>query len=183
MNSLADNAIMLQVKAGNPDKMSLLFERHNKALYAFLFHMTYRKEASEDMVQNVFYRMLKYSNTFKGDSEFVYWMFHIARNVLNEYIRKNKNYAQQYDLADLVERTGSGSTVEELYEKKEAKAKLYEAISRLSVEQREVIALSRFQELKHQEIGQILGITEGAVKVRVHRAMQELKNIFFKINN
>jgi RNA polymerase sigma-70 factor (ECF subfamily) len=41
--------------------------------------------------------------------------------------------------------------------------------------------MSRLQELKHQEIAQILQITEGAVKVRVHRAMQELKGVYFKM--
>ena len=183
MNSLADNALMLQVKAGNPDKMSLLFERHNRALYAFLFHMTYKREASEDMVQNVFYRMLKYSSTFKGDGEFVYWMYHIARNVLNEWVRKNKNHTQQADFADIEERMGSGGSVEEAYEKKEAKTRLYAAMARLSDDDREIITLSRFQELKHQEVAQILGISEGAAKVRVHRALQELKCVFLKMNN
>ena len=62
--------------------------------------------------------------------------------------------------------------------KKQAKAELHTALSKLSDDHREVLTLSRFQELKCREIADILGITEGAAKVRIHRAMQELKNIY-----
>src|SRR5579872_3951174 len=75
---------MLQVKAGDLERMSLLFERHHGALFGFLFHLTQRREASEDMVQTVFYRMLKYRNSFTEGSHFSGWMYHIARNVLKD---------------------------------------------------------------------------------------------------
>jgi len=50
------------------------------------------------------------------------------------------------------------------------------AMDKLSNENRELLVLCRFQELRYKEIATILGINEGAVKVRVHRALQELKN-------
>src|ERR1700742_2713839 len=75
---------MLQVKAGDLERMSLLFERHSRALFGFLYHLTQRREASEDMVQTVFYRMLKYRSSFTADSNFTGWMYHIARNVLKD---------------------------------------------------------------------------------------------------
>ena len=53
-------------------------------------------------------------------------------------------------------------------------------MERLSDDHREILALSRFQELKYNEIAQILDISEGAVKARVHRAIGELKNIYVK---
>lgn len=58
---------MLQVKAGDVDKMGLLFERYHRKLFGFLYHLTGRADASEDLVQNVFYRMLKYRHTFTGE--------------------------------------------------------------------------------------------------------------------
>src|SRR5476651_981087 len=75
---------MLLVKAGDLERMSLLFERHHRPLFEFLFHLTQRREASEDMVQTVFYRMLKYRNSFTEGSNFSGWMYHIARNVLKD---------------------------------------------------------------------------------------------------
>jgi RNA polymerase sigma factor (sigma-70 family) len=84
LNPLSDNSIMLKVKNGDLDKLGLLFERHHRALFGFVFHMTGQRELSEDMVQNVFYRILKYRHTFRGDGEFKTWMYHMARNVIND---------------------------------------------------------------------------------------------------
>jgi RNA polymerase sigma factor (sigma-70 family) len=181
LNALTDNAIMLKVKAGDLDRMGLLFERHNRKLFSFLFHMSHRREASEDMVQNVFYRMLKYRHTFTEDSNFIGWMYHIARNVLKDQVKKYQ-LATRYDhIDDHEEKIGGGVSADEYLEKKQAKAELYEAMRKLSDDNRELLTLSKFQELKYNEIGEMLGIAEGAVKVRVYRAMQELKNIYTKI--
>ena len=181
MNTLDDNAMMLKVKAGDLDRMGLLFERHNRKLYGFLFHMSHKREASEDMVQNVFYRMLKYRHTFTEESNFTGWMYHIARNVLKDQVKKYE-LSNRYDhIDDHEERIGGGVTADGDLEKKQARTELYEAMRKLSDDNREVLTLSKFQELKYNEIGQILGIAEGAVKVRVYRAMQELKNIYTRI--
>ena len=181
MNALTDNAIMLRVKAGDLDRMGLLFERHNRALFGFLFHMTHRREASEDMVQNVFYRMLKYRHTFTEDSNFTGWMYHIARNVIKDQVKKYE-LSNKYDhIDDHEEKIGGGVTADEQLEKKQSRNELYEAMRKLNENDREILTLSKFQELKYPEIGEIMGITAGAAKVRVHRAIQDLKNIYLKM--
>ncbi|MEO3403347.1 sigma-70 family RNA polymerase sigma factor [Mucilaginibacter sp. CAU 1740] len=180
MNTLTDNAIMLKVKAGDLDRMGLLFERYNRQLYGFLFHMTYQRELAEDMVQQVFYKMLKYRHTFTGTGEYIHWMYSIARNVLKDHWRKNKQQVQ-HEGVEAAETIAGGSVPDEQFEKKQAKAGLHKAMEKLSESQREILALSRFQELKCQEIADILGMTEGTVKVRIHRAMQELKSIYVKM--
>lgn len=60
MNSLTDNALMLRVKTGDLSKMGLFFERYHRELFGFLYHISNSPDAGEDMVQTVFYRMLKY---------------------------------------------------------------------------------------------------------------------------
>lgn len=182
MDNLSDNALMLKVKAGDLDKMGLLFERYHRSLYGFLFHMTNQKEASEDMTQNVFYRMLKYRNAFVGDGEFRTWMYHLARNVLNDHAKKNIRNRAQYDIKDFEERIGGSTLADEHFEKEEELNMLEKALGSLSTENRELLILSRYQELSYQEIAKILDTTEGAIKVRVHRAMGQLKSIYFKIN-
>ncbi|WP_461107161.1 RNA polymerase sigma factor [Spirosoma koreense] len=174
---------MLQVKAGNLDTMGLLFERYHRPLFGFLFHMTNQREASEDMVQTVFYRMLKYRHTFTGDGEFRSWMYHLARNVLVDHSKQNKRSAQQYDIADMAERIAGGPAADASFQKEQEVDTLHRAMARLSPENREVLVLSRFQELKYEEIAKVLNTTEGAIKVRVHRAMNELKKIYLTIEN
>jgi len=181
LNTLTDNAIMMKVKAGELDHMGLLFQRYHRQLYGFLFHMTYQKEASEDMVQQVFYKMLKYRNSFAGTSEFVHWMFAIARNVLKDQGRRKKIAVVGVGVEELADVIPGHSNVEEQLEKKQAAQGLQRAMAKLNDDEREILSLSRFQELKHQEIAQILNISEGAVKVRVHRAMSQLKEIYTNI--
>ena len=180
MNSLTDNAIMLRVKAGDLDKMGLLFERYHRQLYGFLFHMTYHREGSEDLVQQVFYKMLKYRNTFTGSGEFIHWMYSIARNTLKDSFKSKKQKVRHENVEDMADQLSGGSIPDDQLEKKQAKAELHKAMERLSDDHREILALSRFQELKYNEIAQILDISEGAVKARVHRAIGELKNIYVK---
>lgn len=171
---------MLMVKAGDLDKMSLLFNRHHRSLYSFLFHMTYNKEASEDMVQNVFYRMLKYRHTFAGKGEFLIWMFHLGRNILKDNAKKQQR-TNKHDVIDNVsEKISSGVSADEQLGKKQEQLQLYKAMEKLSDDEREILTLNKFQELKYHEIAEILNINEGVVKVRVHRAFTQLKNIYKK---
>lgn len=174
---------MLRVKAGDVDRMGLLFERYHRPLFGFLYHMLGRTEASEDLVQNVFYRMLKYRHTYTGDGEFRAWMYQLARNVLADYVRKNRHAAHHTDVADLADHLGGGIGADEGLEQAQDVALLHQALARLSPDHREVLVLSRFQELKYAEIAQVLNTTEGAVKVRVHRAMNELKQTYRRIEN
>ncbi|WP_345244671.1 RNA polymerase sigma factor [Nibrella saemangeumensis] len=174
---------MLQVKAGDLNKMGLLFERYHRELFGFLYHMCGRSDASEDMVQTVFYRMLKYRHTFTGDGAFRTWMYHLARNVLIDLAQQNKRSTHHYDLVEYAEKIAGGMAADEALHKEQELATLQNALAKLSDEYREVLVLSRYQELKYEEIARILNTTEGAVKVRVHRALTELKKIYLSIEH
>jgi len=175
---------MLKVKSGDVDRMGLLFERYHRQLFGFLYHMLGGSRASsEDLVQNVFYRMLKYRHTFTGEGEFRTWMYHLARNVLADHVKKNRHAAHHADVADVAESLAGGSLADAGLEQDQDVAMLHQALARLSPENREVLVLSRFQELKYGEIAQLLNTTEGAVKVRAHRALNELKTTYLRIEN
>src|SRR5882724_3767608 len=174
---------MLKVKNGDLDKMDLLFRRYHRPLFGFLYRMTSQREASEDMVQNVFYRMLRSRHTFTGKGEFKTWMYHLARNVLKDHSKKNSKNAGHYDISEFAERISGGIGANEAIEKNQEWNILQNALSKLNEENREVLVLSRFQEMKYHEIATIMNITEGAVKVRIHRAMTQLKNMYSKIES
>lgn len=172
---------MLKVKSGDLDKMGLLFERYHRPLYSFLYHMIGPSDVCQDMVQNVFYRMLKYRHTFTGEGEFKTWMYHLARNVLNDHFKENKT-VNHYDVHEFADKLDGGVLADSEFEVKQDAEMLHRAIGMLSPEHREILILSRFQELKYEEIAGILNINEGAVKVRVHRALGELKKMFLQNN-
>ena len=175
---------MLKVKSGDVDRMGLLFERYHRQLLGFLYHMLGgSRTTSEDLVQNVFYRMLKYRHTFTGEGEFRTWMYHLARNVLADHVKKNRHAAYHDDVAEVADQLSGGCLADEGLEQAQDVAMLHQALAQLSPDQREVLVLSRFQELKYGEIAVLLNTTEGAVKVRVHRALNELKTTFLRIEN
>lgn len=183
LDPISDNTLMLRVRNGDLDKMGLLFERHHRPLMGFLYHMTGQRELSEDLVQNVFYRMLKYRHTFRGDGEFRAWMYHLARNVIHDEGRGQKRSIRKEELDNHAEKIGSLEMADDILLKKQELGALQQALAKLPEESREVLVLSRYQELKYAEIGAIMNISEGAVKVRVHRALQQLKNLYLKLES
>ena len=122
--------------------------------------------------------MLKYRHTFTEVDEFRTWIYHLARNVLNDAIKKNHRMVYQADISVMSERNHFEPSADSQLEKKQESEALHEALTKLSLDHREVLILSRFQELSYQEIAKILNTSEGNIKVKVHRAMKELKNIY-----
>jgi RNA polymerase sigma-70 factor (ECF subfamily) len=177
LEALSDNALMLKVKDGQTEKLGLLFERYKKPLFGFFYGMNKESELSEDLVQNVFFRILKYRYLFRGEGDFKTWMFHIARNVNHDHYRKNKlgkrESVENWNNRLLQE----DSHVLQLQQDEESRT-LMAALDRLPDEKREILLLSKFQDKKYKEIGEILGCSEGAVKVKVFRALQDLKAVY-----
>jgi RNA polymerase sigma factor (sigma-70 family) len=177
LEALSDNVLMMKVKEGDLDKMSLLFERYKRPLYGFFYGLNKKQELSEDLVQNTFLRILKYRHLFRGEGDFKAWMFHIARNVNNDHHRKNRIKATE-ELENWQERIGHYENRASEMQQIEEHQLLSMAMERLPDDKREVLLLSKYQEKKYSEIGEVLGCTEGAVKVKVFRALQELKMIY-----
>jgi len=178
--SLSDNEVMLKVKDGDLRRMDLLFRRYRDPLFAFVFRMTNQREASEDMVQNVFYRMIRSRHTFTGNGEFRTWMYHLARNVVKDYYKKDARNGNHLDIAVFDEKMRGDDDADRQLEKQQDIRLLQTALQKLSTEDREIIILSRFHELKYYEIAKIMDSTVGAVKTRMHRAMNQLKTMLLK---
>lgn len=181
MDAFSDNQLMNKVKEGDFDKMALLYQRHHQALFGYLFHLTRQKDLSEDIVQNTFFRMLKYRNTFTGNGDFKTWMYHVTKNALNDHFKKAKRTPVPQDLQDYDRKIEDETHTDIQMEKKQELKTLELAMQQISDENRELLVLCRYQELKYQEIARIYNITESAVKVRVHRAMNQLREAFLKI--
>jgi len=180
VTSLTDNQLMLQVRDGDLDKLSILFDRYNTILYNFFLRMTNSKVISEDLVQEVFLRMLKYRHTYRGDGKFTSWMFHISRNAHIDFSKK-QNREQQLEEMD-VEPVSQDSSHQEVLEQDQETTLLRTALARLPVEKREVLVLSRFHNMKYEQIAELQHCRIGTVKARVHRAIKELRDIYFELS-
>jgi len=176
----ADNELMLKVREGDLGKLSFLFERYHRALFNFFLRSTGNRDLSEDLLQEVFLRVLKYRHTFRPDSQFSAWMYHVARNAQIDHFRKHKHEDEvSHDGEDdaFSEIASSGLTPEEQLAKRQETCLVRKALAQLSTERRAVLILSRYQGLKYEEIATILGCEVGTVKGRVFRAIRELADV------
>jgi RNA polymerase sigma-70 factor (ECF subfamily) len=174
---VTDEALMTAVRDGDLNELGLLFERHHVALFDYLSRMTGDRAAAEDLVQDVFTRVLKYRRTYREDGRFETWLYRIARNARADYFRTRRP-AEPID-EDVVERTphGEPGPADTLEHERDVE-RLRRALLRLRDDKRELIVLARYRGMTHEEIGELLGVEAGAVKVRLHRAVKELRDIF-----
>ena len=168
---------MQNVREGNISEMSVLFERYHLRIYNFFFRLTYDMDVSQDLTQNLFYRMIKYKNSYKSDYSVKSWIFQIARNLHADYCKEEKRSEELFLKTDkfIVEPADE----EEGYHEDDYD-RLEKAISDLSDEQKEIIVLSRYQGLKYEEISAITNQSVAAIKVAMYRAIRQLRGIYFK---
>lgn len=172
---MTDEALMRAVRDGQVDKLGLLFERHHVGLFDFLSRMTGNRTTAEDLTQDVFVRILKYRATFRDDGRFETWMFHIARNARADYFR-GRAITEIVD--DLLEVPARGPGHAHLVERAQETALLRRALLQLRDDKRELLVMARYRGMKYDAIADALDIDVGTVKVRVHRALKELREIF-----
>jgi len=179
MESLSDSAIMEKVRDGQVEKLAILFERHHVKIFNFFLRLTGSHNLSEDLVQDVFIRILKYRSTYEGKGKFTVWMYRVARNVHVDHLRKNKG---TYNLEDQFEEPESkeDSPMHALEQKKD-KELIQKALSQLPVKKREALILSRFQDMKYKEIAELFGCREGTIKASIHRAVKQLGEIYLEL--
>jgi RNA polymerase sigma factor (sigma-70 family) len=175
-----DNAVMGQVGAGDVSKMAVLFERHHRPLFRYFVSLNRNRELSEDLVQDVFFRMLRYRASYDPKQSFTAWMYQIARNANVDQATKRRAEVVGIDEFDdrRPEPASDAPGPEEITARGQNVALLKKALERLPHDKREILILSRYNEMKYEEIAGILGCEVGTVKVRVFRAMRALEQIY-----
>jgi RNA polymerase sigma factor (sigma-70 family) len=174
MTSVADEDLMLQVRHGEAEMLGVLFDRYQTPLFNFYVKMTQDRAVSEDLVQDVFLRILRYRQTYRPGTPFRTWMYQIARNARLDQARRAKPETP------FASEPAAPISSDPAQQKQEALL-LQRALMHLPEDKREILILSRFQELKYEEIAGLMGCQVGAVKVRVHRALQQLREIFHQL--
>lgn len=177
----ADHSLMLAVRGGDTDQLGLLFERHHRPLYGFFVRLTSQRSQSEDLVQQVFYRMLKYRHTYRDDGRFTSWMYHLARKVAADHFRKNRHLSTDPAPIEVETLPDDAPDSGQRLQNSDDLSLMQEAFSQLAIEEREILTLQRFQHLAHEEIAQLLECSVGAAKVRAHRALKALREKFLRL--
>lgn len=176
---MTDELIMEAVKNGELQKASVLFDRYHKRIFNFLMRMTMDQAVAEDLTQNVFLRMIKYRTSFKGENRFMPWLYQMARNIFSDHYQEHKKRGSSF--VDIDKIGDKVVDVENGDEQEERERLLNRSMSLLSEEQRELLVLTRFQQMKYEEVALIMDTSVANIKVKVHRAIAKLREHYFEL--
>jgi RNA polymerase sigma-70 factor (ECF subfamily) len=169
---------MKLVQAGDSTQLGTLFERHHVALFRYMLHLTRNRALSEDLVQEVFFRVLKYARSYDPGLSFPVWLYGMARNACFDSLNKGRAELTGNEMGDI---RSAEPMPEEAIARKQDVMFLQEALRKLPDEKREILVLSRFHNLRYEDIARILKCEIGTVKVRAYRALKELREKFCEL--
>jgi RNA polymerase sigma-70 factor (ECF subfamily) len=160
------------------DTFQRIYEKYHHELFQFLFYMVKNREQAEDLVQEVYIRVLKAYDKFEGRSSEKTWLFSIARHVAIDWFRKQKTIRMRilgkFDW-DKHEIKDDQALPDEISLQNEQIQWMYRSLDACSVDQRSVLILRFLQELSITETAEALGWTTSKVKTTQHRAIKQLK--------
>jgi len=142
-------------------------------LYRVAFRIAGSGEAAEDLCHDAFSRLHEKDMVFPNPEEATYWLIRVVKNASLNYAKRKQRERRAYQRA-FKEETKQAETGEGLLVKKETMGEVVRALNKLPDNLRIVLVLKEYAELNYKEIGRMLGISEGNVKVRVFRARERL---------
>ncbi|HEX9502900.1 MAG TPA: RNA polymerase sigma factor [Patescibacteria group bacterium] len=167
-----ESEIIAQCVAGNWQNFDSIYDHYLPKIYQFVYYRTRHKQTAEDITAQVFLKAVQHLSSYKsGEAPFSAWLYRIARNAVidnSRSIKPTQDLETAYNLAgpDNVMRAVDATVTLETVKIKMAD---------LSDLQREVLTMRVWDELSHQEISEILEISEGSSKVAMSRAIANLK--------
>jgi RNA polymerase sigma-70 factor, ECF subfamily len=175
MEKLSD--YIQKAQAGDRGAFGFLYKEYYEKIYRYCKIQMYNDTGAEDICQETFLRAWKSlpKFTINDHGTFQAFLFRIARNLIIDVSRKKKEYSlaayeeveTNEDFAADVDRT---TAVEQLKK----------ALAKLNDKDRQIIILRYFEEMSHTEVAKIVGIKEGALRVRTIRLLQKMKSLLKK---
>lgn len=183
---LADEDLMERYAGGEVEAFAVLLERHKNPVYSFVLRSCRRPAQAEELVQEVWLRVVRQADSYQRRAKFTTWLYTIARNLCIDHSRKMR-HRQERSLDEPLggdedgDRTLLGTVADDrpgadgLMEDEQFAGALYAALEELPPEQREVFLMRERQNLKFREIADIVGIPENTVKSRMRYALEFLR--------
>lgn len=183
---LSDEELMIAYREGDVAAFEVLVKRHEGPMFNFILRSTGRRDLAEELLQEVFIRIVKSAPKYEQTAKFTTWAYTIARNICIDRARKANKYGEvslDRTMGDdgegqtfkdaLVDEEGDSSTVD--YDRKQFVKRLEAALEELPDEQRDVFVMREFSGLKFREIAEVLEIPVPTVKSRMRYALEALR--------
>jgi RNA polymerase sigma-70 factor (ECF subfamily) len=184
----SDEALMLRYQKGEVRAFEVLLSRHRKPVFNFILRFVGDPTQAEDVLQDVFLRLIKGADAYQRQAKFTTWLYTIARNLCVDLSRRAKHrraYSLDVPMDQSEGKEGAtlldvvpdgGAATDRKVIGKELHGKLQAAIARLSDEQREVFLMREFLDMPFKEIADVVGCPENTVKSRMRYALEKLRD-------
>lgn len=184
---VTDEVLMMRFQGGDRAAFTGLVRRHKTSIYNFILRQVRGPSVAEDLVQDVFVKIVQSASDFKHEARFTTWAYAIARNVCIDHLRKmslrrhpslDQGSGEEGDGPTLGERTADtkpGAAVDRVAIGTEVGHLIIDAVERLPPEQREVFLLRELGNVPFKDIAQITGVPENTVKSRMRYALERLQ--------
>jgi len=149
-----------------------IFDKNNKKVYHLCYGYTGDSDAANDLMQETFIKVWQNLDKFRNQSQISTWIYRIAVNTCLSYLRVEKRKATDEINEKIIE-----TKAEEVSDKQEQVNQLYKCISELEENERIIITMV-LDEVPYQEIADISGISEGNLRVKIHRIKNKLTDIY-----
>jgi RNA polymerase sigma-70 factor, ECF subfamily len=165
---------MLRDESQRRKAFSILVKDYSEGLYWQIRKMVLSHDDANDILQNTFLKSWSNLNQFRGDSKISTWLYRIAINETYTFLNKErqKNMIGITDLEDTMAQNLQGDP---FFDGDEAAKKLQRAILTLPEKQRLVFNMKYYDDLKYEEISEIVGTSVGALKASYHYAVQKIE--------
>ena len=182
--ALSDAEVMLRVQAGDDSAFDYLVQKYRRPMLSFMYRMAHNAAAAEDLAQEVFLRVYRSRGSYQASAKFTTWLYRIATNLAVNHARDRRherpettasldepdqNTGMTMDVAD------DSLTAEEAIVRRERMAAIRQRVEALPERQRMAVLLHKYQQLDYRQIGQVLKLSESAVKSLLFRAYETLR--------
>lgn len=174
-SELSDGAVVRAVLDGRKQAFALLVRRYQDTLYRHAERMTGRPDEAADIVQASFLKGYENLKRCRDPERVGAWLFRIAANHCKDYLKNRRRRDLRLD--ELAPLPNEREQPEEAMERRQLRDRIGNALQQLAIEQREAFVLKHVEGLSYSEMAQLLNASVPALKMRVHRAREELQTL------
>lgn len=170
-----DTYYIRRIQAGDTAGFACLLDRYGRRVYTFIFRLIRNREDAEELTQDVFMKVFRSLDGFRGESSFSTWIYQIAYHTAISEIRKQKHEFLAIDealIANVSEEKPSGASGTN--DESEQICRLERALARLSPDEQAMLLFFYTEEKKIEEIAAITELSPSNVKTRLHRIRRKL---------
>jgi RNA polymerase sigma-70 factor, ECF subfamily len=173
-NSDKDLILRFRQEGQRNHAFNLIVRKYQERLYWHIRKMVISHDDADDVIQNTFIKAFQGLERFREDASLYTWLYRIATNETLSFLkkRKNRNYLPLGDYQEYLEKNLASDPYTD---GDEIQMKLQKAIIRLPEKQRLVFNMKYFDELKYEEISDVLGTSVGALKASYHHAIKKIE--------